>query len=927
MRQDHHSGLLTAVADINKTHISPSVMVHHVDRLANGKTVEFVVRPCVEVTDVSLRSLFHSGVLFGSARLRTVCAYEYDRVVEPTPTQRSVCSMDELSPAERRFLGPAILADADVRAVLSALGGLSTVAEVPAAPLDLPRGERYTRVRLHGRGGLGQVWLGRDELVGRIVAIKEPRTDRPGTAARAALEREAWVLGQLQHPNIVPLFDLAREPKGQAAFYVMPFLGGDTLHDLAARFHVSRPPGPVTRLTLLPLLTAFLDVCAAIDHAHARGVWHLDIKGDNIKLGPTGAAVVLDWGLARLAEPVAGEPPAGTGAAGGTPAFMAPEQAESSAERVGRHTDVYGLGALLYLILTGQPPRPEANGCDRDTLRAALRRPVTSPHAVWPGVPAALAAVCQKALALEPADRYGSAAELRDEVRRWLADEAVAAHREPLAARLARWGRRHRRVATGAAAVLATAVLALAVGLLAVNRERQKTDRHRRAAEAALALERDSFRQAVKAGDDYFTAVSDSPLLKAPGQQPLRRELLQRGLAYYQDFLSRRGSEPALRAEVAAAWFRVGQTQVEIGTLAQSADAYDRAVTLGEELLAAQPEIADLRAQLARWCVSSAWALRLAGRYADALGRVDRTAALAIGLPEGHPQRAYMIARALDTRGAVLALLGDLAGARLAAEQADTWYAHAEHDPPTRLARGLNLSFLGQALRELKRPAEAADAFQKARGLFEALYDQPGWALTARQRIGGCDNALGLTSSDAGDHGRAMAYFEAAHATRKRLVEESPTVHTYRAELATTCLNLALEHREHGDARRAAGLSRQACAHTEELVGRDPADFYFRSLAIRAHRLAAGDAEAHRDMSAEARLRIRSGELLAGFASPVDRAAWQGLARDAVKDGLRQLRWGHWRSAAESFRQALVGQHQASEPAQPPDQRASAARQ
>jgi tetratricopeptide (TPR) repeat protein len=736
-------------------------------------------------------------------------------------------------------------------------------------------------------------------------------------------------LGQLQHPNIVPLFDLAREPEGRAAFYVMPFLGGDTLHDLAARFHGSRPTGPVTRLNLLPLLTAFLDVCAAIDHAHARGVWHMDIKGDNIKLGPTGAAVVLDWGMARLAEPVAGEPPAsmGTGAAGGTPAFMAPEQAEPSAELLGRHTDVYGLGALLYLILTGQPPRPEATGFNHNSLRAALRQPVTSPRAVWPGVPRALAAVCQKALEPEPADRYASAAALRHEVERWLADESVAAYREPLAGRLARWGRRHTRVATGAAAVLMTAVLALAIGLLAVNRERQKTDRHRRAAEAALALERDSFRQALHAGDDYFTVVTDSPLLKAPGQQPLRRELLERGLAYYFDFLSRRGSEPELRAEVAAAWFRVGQTQAQIGSLSQAIAAFDQATYLGDALVAAAPANDDVRAQLARSCVASSWALGRAGRYADALARLDRAIALADGRPQGHRPNRPMIAQALTARSSILTQLHDRSGACKAAEQAEEWYAASELDPRNRQARGLNLMLLGHALRDLKRPADSARSFQTARDVFEAFLDQAGWALMARERMADCDNGLGLTLAEAGDRKRAMACFESARAARGRLVEENPTVHNYRAELATTCLNLALEHRRNGNARRAAELSQEACTQTEELVKRDRADFHFRSLAIRACRAYSGDAEVHGRKSEATRLRTRSGELLSGFGAAIDRAAWQGLARDAVKDGLRQLSWGHYLAAVESFRQALLCQHRANKLAQPPDQRARAARQ
>src|SRR5438067_10397454 len=222
----------------------------------------------------------------------------YDQAVASTLSHDPVRRMDLPSTRDSHSPGPATRLEADACAVLSALRDLSDPGDVGSGPPLPPRTDRYTRVRLHARGGLGQVWLGRDELVGRDVAVKEPRIDRPGGAARAALEREAWVLGRLQHPNVVPLYDLVRGPGGRAASYVMPFLGGDSLHDLADRFHRARPPGPATRLTLLPLLTAFLDVCAALAHAHGRGIWHLDIKGDNVKLGPAGAAVVLDWGLA-----------------------------------------------------------------------------------------------------------------------------------------------------------------------------------------------------------------------------------------------------------------------------------------------------------------------------------------------------------------------------------------------------------------------------------------------------------------------------------------------------------------------------------------------------------------------------------------------------------------------------------------------------
>jgi hypothetical protein len=235
--------------------------------------------------------------------------------------------------------------------------------------------------------------------------------------------------------------------------------------------------------------------------------------------------------------------------------------------------------------------------------------------------------------------------------------------------------------------------------------------------------------------------------------------------------------------------------------------------------------------------------------------------------------------------------------------------------------------FLGYALRDLKRPADSANAFRRARGVFEALLDQPDWALIARQRMGDCDNGLGLTAFEAGDRDRAMAYFESAHGARRRLLEQNPTVHTYRAELASTCLNLAVVHRGCGAAYRAAELSNEACAQAEELVSRDPADFHFRSLAIRAHRVASGDAETGGDFRAAARHRVRCRELLRDLAAPVDPAAWPEPARDALKDGLRQLRWGQWLAATESLRHALVCLHRANRPLQPPDQRASASRQ
>jgi tetratricopeptide (TPR) repeat protein len=241
--------------------------------------------------------------------------------------------------------------------------------------------------------------------------------------------------------------------------------------------------------------------------------------------------------------------------------------------------------------------------------------------------------------------------------------------------------------------------------------------------------------------------------------------------------------------------------------------------------------------------------------------------------------------------------------------------------------RGGNLVRLGQLQRELQHLPEAAEALRRARHLFENLQDEPGLGMYARWGMATCDNTLGMIAADRGDLAQARADFEAAHAARRQLVEQNPTVHNYRAEFVTTCLNLARHYRNHGEPRRAAEVSEEACPQAEELVGRNPMNYYFRSLAIRACRLAAGDAEARRDPTAAARLRARAAELLAGFGALDDRAAWLPLARDAITDGLRQLHWGHWRAAVESFRQAGEYLSWAGGTAQSPDQRVSASRQ
>jgi tRNA A-37 threonylcarbamoyl transferase component Bud32 len=232
--------------------------------------------------------------------------------------------------------------------------------------------ERYSRLRLHATGGIGRVWLAHDGDLGRDVALKELRPERAEQAVLAArFLQEARITGQLEHPGVVPVYELARRRDDCQPFYTMRFVKGRTLSEAARAYHDKRLAGQADALDLPVLLNAFVTVCNTVAYAHSRGVIHRDLKGQNVILGDFGEVVVLDWGLAKLVGRPEGEPQgqsvvlddAGAdsgytvqGQTLGTPAYMSPEQAAGRIDLIDRRSDVYGLGAILYEILAGEPP-------------------------------------------------------------------------------------------------------------------------------------------------------------------------------------------------------------------------------------------------------------------------------------------------------------------------------------------------------------------------------------------------------------------------------------------------------------------------------------------------------------------------------------------------------------------------------------------
>jgi serine/threonine-protein kinase len=525
------------------------------------------------------------------------------------------------------------LEDTDLKQSLAGLttdGSAGSYATVDYQPTGR---ERYTLTRLHARGGIGQVWLAHDADLGRDVALKELRIDRAaGADVQARFLEEARITGQLEHPGIVPVYELVKPAEGRQPFYTMRFVGGRTLSEAVKAYHEKRAGGRSVPLDLRELLGAFVSVCNAVAYAHARGVIHRDLKGQNVILGQFGEVILLDWGLAKVlgrtegpATPLYSTPGDShnqtiQGQVLGTPEYMSPEQAEGRLDRIDRRSDIYGLGAILYEILTARPP---FGGADPPAvLQKVLHDDPTPPRELVSTTPLALESVCLKALAKDPARRYGSAAEVAREVQRFLADEPVRACREPVTVRLARWGRRHRPLVTAAAALLMTVTIALAAGTLLLGRANAHTERARQEAQEQRDRAEENSAKARKAVDDYFIQVSENKLLKSPlpGLQPLRKELLETALKYYQGFVDEHRDDPGLQAELARAFFRVGLIRRELGAKSEAFRAFEQSRDLWKGLADEDSDEATWSENLAQaWLEMGRLQLDDLGRSADAL--------------------------------------------------------------------------------------------------------------------------------------------------------------------------------------------------------------------------------------------------------------------------------------------------------------------
>ena len=285
--------------------------------------------------------------------------------------------------------------------------------------------ERYRFIRSIGFGGMKGVLLVADADTSREVAmaIMPDFRDRP----RSDLERfvrEAKLTARLEHPNIVPVHDIGIDESG-SPYFTMKYLHGQSLSSVLRKV-LRGDSTAVARYGQMRLLQILIRICNAIEFAHSQGICHLDLKPENVNLGDYGEVLVLDWGLARSVRPVSeggllspNDPESGIDQrVKGTPGYMAPEQVRPSKEfPVGFRSDIYALGGILYAMLSLS--NPLARLPMEEVFRRTVSGEIPLPSEVAPEgryVPAALEAICRKAMAPNPADRYATVAEMREDI-------------------------------------------------------------------------------------------------------------------------------------------------------------------------------------------------------------------------------------------------------------------------------------------------------------------------------------------------------------------------------------------------------------------------------------------------------------------------------------------------------------------------------
>jgi tetratricopeptide (TPR) repeat protein/tRNA A-37 threonylcarbamoyl transferase component Bud32 len=630
---------------------------------------------------------------------------------------------------------------------------------------DVLESRGYELLDENACGRKGVVYKARHRRLNRFVAVKTIGVGRqvtPNDVQRFRIEAET--LGRLKHPNIVPVYEVA-ERDGRL-FLFMPYMEGGSLAEKLAAY--CDDPRAAVRLVAT--------IAGAVHDVHRHAILHRDLKPSNILLDCAGEPHVSDFGLAKRLDADSGLTVSGEIV--GTPSFMAPEQVEGRRAAPTTSTDVYGLGAILYSLLTGRPPfRGET---PLDTIAMVRSTAPVRPRMHNPRVDRDLETICLKCLEKEPTARYGSAKALVDDLERWLRGEPIAARPVGTVVKGWRWARRNKAIA-GLLGLVVVLLIAGFVGLAASYATISRTN-------AELKSERD---QARRAFDETYTLVADGLLEDIPGKEGIRLDYLNKALDYYErEAAQGNASDAPTRTAWANAYFRVGRIYKLLSRSDRAEVAYNRAVALLEGLVREFPSVPDDRVLLAltlkelgvlNWAKTRRpEAERLYHRALDALGnraedrdradfrdvtaKVQHNLGILYQENKDFPAAASAYSQAIE------------AHRKLTAEFPGPLYRHAVALDICAMA-----GFLGDPVQT--HPKEAEEAFREAIEIEQGLAAEFAGVSEYQTRAADLLQNLADFLTRQGRHDEAEAALRPAHKLRQALVSRFPDVPDYKARL------------------------------------------------------------------------------------------------------------------------------------------------
>jgi tetratricopeptide (TPR) repeat protein/tRNA A-37 threonylcarbamoyl transferase component Bud32 len=690
-----------------------------------------------------------------------------------------------------------------------------------------------------GRGGMGVIYQARQRSLNRLVAVKMIRSAEWATPAeRLRFRWEAEAVAALDHPNIVPIYEIgefASDDGAQLPFFSMKLIEGGNLASRRDQFR-----GQWKEIARL-----LVQIARAVEHAHQRGIQHRDLKPANILLSaPEDSAQpvngvsphITDFGLAARAQQQMGQTVDGTIV--GTPSYLAPELA-SGKQTATIASDVYALGAILYELLTGEPPFKAATALE--TLQLLNHSVVQAPRKLNPAIPQDLETICLKCLEREPASRYRSAGKLADDLELFVSGRPISARPVGSFTAFQRWCVRQPVIAGLGAAL----VLSVAICLPLIVWNWRRAVEHENIAQAHLAeacVEReranDGFKLAHNAFEDLFRMLGAFDSEELTETQALNKELLERGLNYYREFVDRRQDDPTLGRELGAAMFRIAVITYRIKSSQEAIAAFDSTIEFLRTQAEQHPEDVKILETLSRSLSLKAHALSQLGRKDDAVlasrNAVEVWQRLASGGAVSSADGQRSLGIALMERGLALQRTGDWAGALESYTTAKATLLNCSE--PGRVQSPLVHCLLnvGSVHSQNNQLDLAQQNIREAKEIAARLFSQFPYSEEARLLMGQSQHETGRIELKRGNLPAARDAFLAARDQFEGLVRAKPRLSHYKELQAATSLDLANVEKQMGRPSDELKAIEQAIQQLRELSEAASDDRFDRSQLGRA---------------------------------------------------------------------------------------------